>query len=201
MKLTNKTQYYLSAIVLFLFLLRTSSHAQTYFGLHFEPFVYGTNIDKQIYFPPPSLTNEHSTEASFETAFSFSFKVSEDIKISLRPGFIFTGNLYTGIDGAIYGSYFLSSRSYIMSGINTHIEGGGGGNTYSGEDATIPYMVVGYGYYLSKKIPLELQFNYPLNQEKYGRYRELFSMYPYTVWHYYKVAWMIKLSIGVEWEL
>lgn len=184
----------------FLFLFSLPTYSQSYFGVRAEPIFYSTNIEKEIYFPTSNISKEHSFESNINATLNFSVKLLDNFRLSIRPGFIF-GDLYSGINVGIFGSYALHPDHYLISGINTHTRQAWGGHTYSGNDITTPYLAIGYGCYFSKKNPIELQLNFPLNKQSYGTVKEVISVEPYTVWRYYRVAWMLKLSLGFEVQL
>lgn len=192
--------YYLKRIYLIMLILSlctSVSYSQMYLGIRAEPLFYRTNIEKIIY-QSSAISKQHTFESNINLSLSFSVKLSDYLNLSCRPGFIL-GNLYSGMNIGIIGNYLFLSNSYIITGINTHIRKAWGGHTYSGNDITTPYLIIVVGKYLTNKISGELQFNYPLNKQIYGTYREMISSY--TVWYNYNVAWMFKLSIGYDIEI
>lgn len=174
--------------------------AQTYFGFRAEPFYELTKIEKRIDYPIPTTTIENSSNGNFALSLALSFDVSEKIGISIRPGFVL-GGLYSGFDGGLLIAYDVFRNCYILGGVNTHLNFGGGGNTLSSDGVTIPYAVTGLGFDISRNGSIELQFNYSLNQVSYGSERHMQSSPPYTTMSYYRIPWLIKVSFGLGWEL
>lgn len=209
MKGMGKNSLLLYSLIFFL-LLNSISSGQTYFGVRIEPFLYFSNIDKKLY-ASSDITKDHSLESNLGITFLITTSTSEELRVSFRTGFAFTElskgfqggidrnfeqTLYKGINSGLYLSYYFSSTNYLISGVNLHFNIGGGGHSYTSEEVMLPYIVLGFGHHLTDSFPIEIQLSYPLNTPKYGTYSELFYFS-----NEYKLAWMLKLSLGFEFEL
>ncbi|MBS3945749.1 MAG: hypothetical protein KGZ42_09650 [Melioribacter sp.] len=188
-------------LILFLFCLQTVISAQTYFGIHLEPITYLANVEK-VSFNPLIKTKELSIEGNLGITFSLTQFTDEKIGISLRPGIIL-GYIYFGYDIGLFWSYNLDSDMYIISGLNAHYNlPRAASNSAASERVLLPFLVIGGGYRISEDLLTEIQINLSLNNVNYGWERDMQSGPLYkTTWNYYKVPWMIKISIAHSWEL
>lgn len=176
-------------------------YAQTYFGIHLEPITYIANVEKVQY--SPTLKNkELSIEGNLGFTFSLTHFTDEKIGISLRPGIIL-GYIYFGYDLGLFWSYNLDSDMYIISGLNAHYNlPRAASNSAASERVFLPFLVMGGGYKISKDFLTEIQFNLSLNNVNYGWVRDMkYAPFYNTSWYYYKVHWMIKISLAYSWEL
>jgi len=186
----------------FLIIINVCIIAQGQFGLGLEPFASLATVEKISFGPAGNKANELSFEWNLGFTLSLMFEGTDNLSISLRAGLI-PGNLYGGIDGGFYWIYNFTKDKYLIAGVNTHLNAGfeGSHNGAGSEAVTIPFLIIGGGYKFSKHGLAELQFNYSLNNVSYGFKRETRSIPPYYIYHYYKMPWIIKLSMSYEWEL
>lgn len=175
--------------------------AQTYFGLHLEPITYIASVEK-VQYSPMVRNKELSLEGNIGITFSLTHITEEKIGISLRPG-IMLGYVYFGYDLGLFWSYNLDSDIYIIGGLNAHLNHGrAGSNSAYGENLLLPFLVAGGGYRISKDFSAEMQFNLSLKNETYGWIRDMQYAPTYnTKWDYYKVPWLIKISLAYGCEL
>lgn len=188
-------------ITILLICLYIPLSAQTFLGLHLEPITYLANVEK-LQNNPTIKNKELSIEGNLGITFSLTFISAEKIGISLRPG-ITLGYIYFGYDAGLFWSFNFDEDKYVVGGINVHFNlPRAGSSSAQSERLLLPFLVVGGGYKVTKNFLTEVQFNLSLNNVNYGWVRDMQDKSPYlTTWNYYKVPWLIKISLAYSWNL
>lgn len=188
-------------IIILLICLYIPLSAQTFLGLHLEPITYLANVEK-LQNSPTIKNKELSIEGNLGITFSLTFITAEKIGISLRPG-ITLGYIYFGYDAGLFWSYNFDEDKYVVGGINAHFNlPRAGSSSAQSERLLLPFLVAGGGYKITEDFLTEVQFNLSLNNVNYGWVRDMQDKSPYlTTWNYYKVPWLIKISLAYSWNL
>lgn len=182
------------------FLFYNEVCAQAYLGVRFEYIRYQTESKSRILGAPSNVFEyDKPYKSDVGLIIPFTFSLEEDFSLSMRLGFVF-GDLYAGPEYTVLAKYDLLNEIYLISGLNIHNNMEVGGHSKTGYSKTIPFLVIGVGHQLKSIGPIEFQFTHRLNDVQYGRERGYAPMSNFKD-IYYKAIWMIKLNLGLEWEL
>ena len=170
------------------------SIAQTHaIGFRVEPFLFMSKTESSH---PYSYKLDDEVKP-YLTSFNFlyKYKFSDELALNTSLGYLWTNKGgYNGAEITEFVEYSISSKSYLLSGVNFHLNESGTSNQFTAKGTTIPLIVIGAGLKFSRMTHLELQYQIPLTVE-----------YKTSMWDEYivsyKLSGIIKLSFGLEWEL
>jgi hypothetical protein len=186
-------------IIVCLALIPQTGLTQTYFGFRAEFLHYIVQVDRSYIGPPLTFSTEKSSKGDLGLFFPLTFHLVDNLSISSRIGLVL-GDLYVGPDLSALAILKIIEESYLLGGLNIHRNMELGGHSKEGSSKMIPFVVIGFGYRFKSFGPIEMQFTYQLNDEKYGYAREYAEKSSIRS-AYYKALWMIKLNFGIEFEL
>jgi len=186
-------------LVISLFVIHNLCVAQTYMGVRIEYLRYVAKTESQAIETPYIFSNDKSEEWDVGIFIPFTFPLKEELNFSLRLGLVL-GELYVGPEYSFLAKYNFANETYLVGGLNIHSNIQLGGHSSYGYSETFPFAVLGMGHKLNFFGPIELQFTYPLKNERYGWSRGFTERSSFKN-IYYTISWMIKLNLGLEWEL
>lgn len=180
-------------LLLSVLLMPTNSNSQTSFlGFRGEPFMFFSKTEGTGPF-----AYKHKDEVGvYLTSFLLTHKLqlSDFFSLNTRVGYLWTTeDRINGIQIGEYLQYNLSKRTYIISGIQIHLNQENFVREFHIEDVAIPSLVLGPGINISQTINIELQYMFPLKSE----YRTSSFNGPVS----YKLSGMLKISVGFDWKL
>ncbi len=168
--------------------------AQSSFGFRYELYNLNYHISSN------SVNNESS---DYNEVFPFSFYLSlshqfdNKFTITVRPGILLAWGLsqYNGLELSLCAKYNISDNFYALVGLNLHDNWYkiAHSNTKYPEEGLFQLFLVGGGFKLLNVASVELQFLYPFKKH-FGNY---FNNYFNPI----DMNYIIKLGVGLEWEL
>lgn len=121
-------------------------------------------------------------------------RVIGNLSIEFRPGIIFAGEPYAGLEYGFFLRYkFLKQRLFVVGGVNMHDNFGAGHNSLSSTSETITEIGGSIGYRFTKSFAAMLSFYRPAERIEY--YTEAFDNY--TAWNSYKLNYIIKFGFDL----
>lgn len=182
--------------ILFLFiclLFSTEIFSQTNkIGFRIEPFMFLSKTEGT----GPTAYKHKDEVGIYLTSYylSYKYQVSDIISVDTKVGYLWTNeDRYNGFEISELIEININNNASIITGINVHFNKEDIVREFNIKNIVVPSIVIGTGIRISENYKLEFYYLYPLNKD----YRT--SNFNGPV--YYKLAGLLKLSIGCEWEL
>ncbi|MBM4170779.1 MAG: hypothetical protein FJ214_02775 [Ignavibacteria bacterium] len=179
--------------ILILSLISVVNFSQTRIGIKYEPFLMKSRFISNTF-----LESGTRNQIFLSSVYvSYSSVISRDLFFTIRPGILLTWDhsQYNGLEIYIAGEYFFNKKIYLICGITVHDNWRKISSTNVNHpiNDTFYLLISGIGFYLSDKIPFEIQCLVP-TKKKIG-HELLIALNPI------ELDYLIKISIGFEWEI
>jgi hypothetical protein len=173
-------------IFLLLFCLSFSSTvlSQVLIGVNYEPFHFSADIK--------------SGATPFGLSLSLGYRIDSTKAICFRPGFSASEDIrfFSGFDYLILGQYFFISDKYVLAGLNFYNNTGNGTNSIGIKQQLITFFMAGLGFKPSNLFHLEGSVHIPIRNKKFAYRNTGFGSI-----EEYKIDYLIKFSLGIEFNL
>ena len=122
------------------------------------------------------------------------FEPFEFLTFEIRPGYLFTGDEYTGFEIGAYARYKIPHFGlYIIAGLNNHSNGGSGHNGGGSYEKEILYKAFGIGFQKDKLLSADLIFYWTNNKDfAYSFVTERINK---------RMEGIVKLGLSFAWDV
>ena len=180
-------------LLLSVLLMPTNSNSQTSsIGFRCEPFLFLSKTEGT----GPLAYKHKDEEAIYLTSFylSYKYQMSKNISLGTRAGYLWTNeDRYNGFEISELIDININDKAFFVTGINIHFNKGDSVREFFIKNIVVPSFIIGTGLKLSEVFNMEFQYLIPLNKE--------YKTSSFNGPVYYKLAGMLKLSVGFDWEL
>jgi hypothetical protein len=192
--LNMKKKIFFIIILLALSYNQNILHAQIFHvGFKGEPFILFSDIG-------------HETESKFYTTSIFligGIKLSSKFYLEVQPGITLSEERFNGIGTCLSSKYFLrEEKEYVTIGIVMLSNRGGSSHSRIIDEKKFILGSLGTGTFLSKSIFVQISYQFPLSNSKYGR---TIIGNPYdpnlNTYNELRLIGLLKLALGLSFNL